>query len=99
MVSAVTAEPAYFHRLNYGIVFEPESQLHLGQESWQHTFEISLPTDMNVIGISGCSHDKDTCIIINQILSQINEIRMQTKQLLNTTLETINRLVPAKHNT
>ena len=94
----MTAKPAYFHRLNYGIVFEPESQLHLGQESWLHTFEISLPTDMNVIGISGCSREKDTCIIINQIFSQINEIRMQTKQRLNTTLETINRLVPEKES-
>ena len=37
-----------------------------------------------------------TCIIISQILSQINEIRMQTKQRLNSSLEIINDLIPGK---
>ena len=95
MVTVAAKEPA-IHRLNYGIVFEHESHLHLGQESWPHTFEIQLPTDMNIIKLTGCNHDKDTCIIISQILSRINEIRMQTKQRLNTSLEIINDLIPEK---
>ena len=96
MVPAVTAEPAYFLRLNYGIIFEPESQLNLGQEFCLHTFEISLPTYMNILEISGYSHDKDTCIIINQVLSQIMRLECKPNNRLNTTLETINRLVPEK---
>ena len=98
LVSAVTAKPDYFQRLNYGIVFRPESKLYLGQEFWRHTFEISLPTDMNIIQISGCNQDKDTCIIINQFLTQVNEIRMQTRQRLNSTLETVYRLVSEKQS-
>ena len=98
LVSAVTAKPDYFQRLNYGIVFQPESKLYLGQEFWRHTFEISLPTDMNIIQISGCNQDKDTCIIINQFLTQVNEIRMQTRQRLNSTLETVYRLVSEKQS-
>ena len=59
MVTVAAKEPA-IHRLNYGIVFEHESHLHLGQESWPHTFEIQLPTDMNIIKLTGCNNDKDT---------------------------------------
>lgn len=62
-----------------------------------HTFEISLPSDLNIIAITGCHKDKNTCVIINKALAQINEIRMNTKFRLNTTLETIMRLVPEKH--
>lgn len=90
----VSGSPPTFHRLSYGVVFEEESELLLAQEDWLHTFEISLPSDIIIIPITGCSHDKDTCHIINQVLFQVNEIRMQTKHKLYNTLETIYRLIP-----
>ena len=96
MITAVSADPPYFHRLSYGIVFQAETELLLAQEDWVHTFEISLPSEIDIIPITGCNHDQDTCLIISQVLSQINEIRMQTKVRLNNTLDTIYQLIPEK---
>ena len=97
MITAVSADPPFIHRLSYGIVFQAETELLLAQEDWLHTFEISLPSKIDIFPITGCNHDKDTCIIISQVLSQNNEIRMQTKLRLNNTVDAIYQLIPEKH--
>lgn len=83
-------------RMNYGIVFEPEDQLQLAGESWTHTFEISLPQRTNLIDIFGCSKNKKTCDLVYEILVEINQIRQDTEVMINTTLDTITKLLPEK---
>ena len=96
MISMVSSNPAYTNRLSYGMVFERQPQLYMAQEIWFHTFEIDLPVDLNMIEISGCTHDHKTCMLVNQVLSEINKIRMKTKHTLNSTLATIEQLIPQK---
>ena len=84
------------HRMNYGIVFEPEAQLQLSKENWIHTFEVQLPEDISMIQLSGCTRDINTCSIVNDILLEINQIRQETALVLNHTIETIKNLVPER---
>ena len=87
MITAVSADPPFIHRLSCGIVF---------QADWPKKTGFTL-SKIDIFPKTGCNHDKDTCIIISQVLSQINEIRMQTKLRLNNTLDTIYQLIPEKH--
>ena len=96
MISLVSSNPAYTSRLNYGMVFEKQPQLYLAQETWFHTFEIDLPVDLNMIEISGCTHDHQTCLVVNQVLSEINKIRKNTKHTLDSALTTIEQLIPER---
>ena len=87
MITTVSADPPFIHRLSYGIVFQAETELLLAQDDWIHTFEISLPSKIDIFPITGCNHDKDTCIIISQVLSH-------SRSLFNTaTLDDVNLLV------
>ena len=83
-------------RMNYGVVFELEAQLQLSRENWIHTFEVQLPEDINMIRLSGCTRDIDTCSIVNDILLEVNQIRQETEITLNHTIETIMSLVPER---
>ena len=86
-------------RLNYGVVFEPGAQIHLSRENWIHTFEVQLPDDFNLIRLSGCTIDKNTCSVVNDILLEINQIRHETELTLNHTVQTIKSLVPERQLT
>lgn len=80
--------------MNYGVIFEPEAQLHLSKENWIHTFELELPNNIDMVNLSGCNRDAETCSVVNKILLEINQIRQETELHLNHTIETIKRLVP-----
>ena len=86
-------------RLNYGVVFEPEAHIHLSRENWIHTFEVQLPNDFNLITLSGCTRDKNTCSIVNNILLEIYQIRHETELTINHTVQTIKSLVPERQLT
>ena len=88
--------PPELQRMNYGVVFEPEAHLQLSRENWVHTFEVQLPDILNIINLSGCTKDAETCSVVNDILLEINQIRQETELVLNHTVNTIKTLVPEK---
>ena len=83
-------------RLNYGIVFEPKAELHLAEETWVHTFEIELPTGISMIDLPGCVKDEKSCLLVNDVLLEVNQIRHTTEIMINNTIETINKLIPVR---
>ena len=93
-ITMVTAVPEQFQRLNYGVIFKPKAHLQLGVEEWIHTFEVELPQEMNLIQLSGCRKNQNTCELINKVLAQINQIRLETELMMNGTIQTIRKLIP-----
>ena len=47
MITVVSADPPFIHRLSYGIVLQAETELLQAEEEWVHTFEINLPSKIN----------------------------------------------------
>ncbi|KAL4225411.1 hypothetical protein ACF0H5_016101 [Mactra antiquata] len=83
-------------RLNYGVAFEPRVQLQTSEEMWIHTFEVELPTGMNMIDLSVCKDNRAICKFVNDVLLEINQIRHKTEVVLNSTIESVYKLVPKK---
>ena len=81
-------------RLNYGIIFTQESTVHIAAEEWLHTFQVTIPRKVNVPHLGTCHKDNNTCLLVGQLLSQINSLRTETALLLSNTIDTIHRLVP-----
>ncbi|MES9881484.1 MAG: envelope fusion protein [Sedimenticola sp.] len=81
-------------RLNYGVIFKEEADVRLGNEYWLHTFKLPMPKRLMVPMIGDCHKDNDTCLLIGQMLGQINMFRKDTALQLNNTILSIKRLVP-----
>ncbi|XP_033728641.1 uncharacterized protein LOC117317810 [Pecten maximus] len=91
-IPLVVAESSPIQRLNYGIMFEPTTLLHLGQEYWTHTFKIPLPSPMYLPGIPSCQ--RQTCKVANQVVTSLNNLRTQCMSNVNSTVKEIHRLIP-----
>ena len=85
-------------RLNYGVLFEAQSQIQMSKETWIHTFEVQLPEQLNMIRLSGCNQDIKTCSVVNDVLLEVNQIRQETELFFNYTIGTIENLVPERNN-
>ena len=81
-------------RLNYGIIFTQESTVHIEAEEWLHTFQVTIPRKVNVPHLGTSLKDNNTCLLVGQLLSQINSLRTETALLLSNTIETIHQPVP-----
>lgn len=81
-------------RINYGVVFQPTSDIVLAQDTWYHTFELKLPEIINMPSLPTCRNDNDTCKIVAHVLEQLNNLRIETVSKMNETLSTILDLVP-----
>lgn len=81
-------------RLNYGVVFQERGEIMMSTEYWLHTFQLPLPEFVNMPSIGQCQKDANTCLVINHVLAQINQVRVETAERLNSTLEMIDSLVP-----
>lgn len=87
-----SADP--IQRLNYGVVFKEHADLHLAQEHWLHTFEIPIPEHVQFPTMEVCQHSNNTCLIINQIMAQINTVRAETSVRLSSLVDTVYQLIP-----
>ena len=81
-------------RLNYGVLFQPDSQLILSQEYWTHTFHLRLPAQMKSSGIPQCTASSSYCDSLNDIISAINTIHVETQTHVNTVTKSIKSLIP-----
>ena len=76
-------------RLNYGVVFNEEAKLH------RKLAPFISNTDTKKDKHPKVKHkDNNTCLLIAQMLSQINDFRSETALRLNNTIKTVRRLVP-----
>ncbi|XP_069109820.1 uncharacterized protein [Argopecten irradians] len=88
----VVATQPPVQRLNYGILFEPNSKLHFGQEFWSHTFEIPLPSSMYLPELNPCRRRR--CESLYSVVKTINNLRAQCMSNVNVTIAEIHRLIP-----
>lgn len=81
-------------RINYGVVFVEESPVHIAAENWLHTFQLPIPKRLSIPHLGTCHKDNNTCLLIGQLLAQINTLRIETALRLNNTIRTVRRLIP-----
>jgi len=94
MINRISAsEVNMMQRINYGVIFERQSNIVLRQEYWIHTFQIPLPTKQEDGKYEPCDIIHQHCFILNQVLSQITAIRTQVSSNINYTVEIIHKLL------
>ncbi|CAC5398189.1 unnamed protein product [Mytilus coruscus] len=78
----------------YGIIFKHEGEIFLGQDKWQHTFEINLPRRVTTPLPASCKAQHMPCYLVNKLLTQISTIKIDMSTQINHTVHTIHALVP-----
>ena len=81
-------------RLNYGVLFKPDSQLVLSQEYWTHTFHLNLPGRMKPTSMPRCTQNSSYCVTLNDIISVVHTIHVQTQSHVNEVVRSIKSLIP-----
>lgn len=81
-------------RINYGVIFQKQADMFIGQEDWFHTFEITLPKKTDPKPFSVCELQHGNCYILNQILSQLSAMRTEVSSNINDTLDIVHKLIP-----
>ena len=95
--AVLSSQQDIIQRLNYGVVFRPDSKLLIAQESWLHTFEIVLPRDFTIADPDLCSYDANQsqiCLTGNNIVHFINHLHLSMSHDLKQTIKSIRTLVP-----
>lgn len=82
-------------RLNYGILFEKQANVHFSNDVWMHTFQIRLPVKKGMKLISPCK-GKDFCENFNKLANELNILQLQTTRELNQTITTLKNIIPTK---
>lgn len=91
-----TGNAATYQRLNYGVLFEQQQQLYLGQEYWSHTFQIPLPKKVYLHRELYCNNAPH-CKYGKHVIKTLNALRTQTMANLNATVHDIHMLIPQSH--
>ena len=92
--TAKTTGVKQMQRINYGVAFQKQSEIVLGQEYWHHTFEIPLPKKRVDSSFPVCDIVHQNCYILNQVISQLSAIKEQVGSSINRTVDFIHHLVP-----
>ncbi|CAC5373752.1 unnamed protein product [Mytilus coruscus] len=82
-------------RLNYGILFEKQANVHFSNDVWMHTFQIRLPVKKGMKLISPCK-GKDFCENFNKLANELNILQLQTTREFNQTITTLKNIIPTK---
>lgn len=82
-------EASTVQRTNYGMIFQQQGKVFIGQENWVHTFEIRLPRKVSVPLFHQCPI-KRSCYVLNALFSEMNSLKTQvaTKVKYNTVNKT-----------
>ncbi|CAC5415176.1 unnamed protein product [Mytilus coruscus] len=93
-IYAVNADgEVQMHRINYGVTFAKEANIVFGSENWLHTFEIPLPHKISSVQFPKCDIVHQNCHILNQVISQLSDVRTGVTANINNTIDVIHRLV------
>ncbi|KAK3097358.1 hypothetical protein FSP39_008986 [Pinctada imbricata] len=82
-------------RLNYGVMFQPTSRLILSQEYWTHTFHLRLPEPIGPTSTQKCQSNSSYCIMLNDIISTVHNIHIQTQGHVNQVIKSVKSLIPS----
>ncbi|KAK3103915.1 hypothetical protein FSP39_022884 [Pinctada imbricata] len=82
------------NRLNYGVIFQKDSQLVLTQEYWIHTFHMKLPSSAKPTMVSRCVQNTSYCYAINDLLSVFHALHLETQSHVSEVVKCIKSLIP-----
>lgn len=85
-------------RLNYGTIFKSEGTLQLSREYWIHTFQIPIPSDINIpkgfsVNRHSCSQLID-CQFQQSLLDQVHGVQLELYSHVSKTLKFIKNVIP-----
>ena len=84
-------------RLNYGTIFKSEGNMHLSREYWTHTFQIPIPSDIDVpqsLSVNKKSCSKLDCQFQQSLLDQIHGVQLELYSHVSKTLKFIKTVIP-----
>lgn len=85
-------------RINYGVIFQEQSNMMLAQEYWLHTFHIPLPARFKVNKVPFCSlsttHSITSCLLLNNLANFIHGLHEETLLQFNETIKSIHNMIP-----
>ena len=98
-VGATTSSPQdVIQRLNYGVVFRPDSKMYLAKEAWLHTFQIDIPRprEIHISKLPICSYKNHSsiCSSMNSMRHFIQHLHDSMEHDLKETIQAIRILVP-----
>lgn len=93
MFSITEARENSILRLNYGILFEKETNVHFTNDVWMHTFQIRMPVKKGIRLINPCTA-KEFCENFNKLANELNLLQFKTIKELNETVSIIKSLIP-----
>ena len=87
-------------RINYGIIFEKESQIYFSAEHWTHTYVFKLERPKDLIPIwPACINCTNTDNMLNTniryVFSQLNKLHNETIADIDKTIQNIFKLIPS----
>lgn len=89
-----TQDSDIIQRVNYGVVFKEEARLFLAKESWLHTFEVSIPSNIKLPNIHLCEYTTNACNAYNGIVNFINHLQQSTELHAQEFVNVVQTLVP-----
>jgi hypothetical protein len=82
-------------RLNYGVIFQKQTDVDFASDVWIHTFEIPLYLNMDIGDISVCSQSNQKfCLITHQLSININVIGRRLRAHVTDTRNLVYDLIP-----
>ena len=98
------ADDIVVDRTNWGIIFKQTTCLYNGDDMWQHTYEVDfadietyLKSSKKVFSTLCASNYTLLCKDFIKSLQAIDEFRIGTFEVLNSTITTIREVIPHKH--
>ena len=79
-------------RLNYGVIFKPDSNIILAQENWLHTFHVVMPKRVRLTKMPSCSASQ--CEMLNNFATIVHSLHEEVMNEFNLTVKTIRDLIP-----
>ena len=83
-----------FQRLNYGVIFQQKERVIIARDFWYHTFELNLPVTLAMPTLAACTKQNAACRMLSQFLSQLDSVHAETAARLNSTVQSIEELIP-----
>ena len=87
-------------RVNYGVVFQEQSDIDFATDYWTHVYEIQTYLNVQHMLINRCVHPTNyQCQSYNKIIAEVNFMRINMNSQIKETQILIDKLIPKLNST
>ncbi|XP_063438319.1 uncharacterized protein LOC134719244 [Mytilus trossulus] len=87
-------------RVNYGVVFQEQSDIDFATDYWTHVYEIQTYLNVQHMLINRCAHPTNyQCQSYNKIIAEVNFMRINMNSQIKETQILIDKLIPKLNST